>query len=121
MPRLCIIVTMTLQNQDKHQDQGLPIAAIAYYGPTNETATKVVVAIISADKSILESKKWTTSEEDIRFTQTVSKELAVYIANHRVSKVVIADGILGCPHEAGIDYPEGEQCPYCPYWATQEK
>ena len=23
--------------------------------------------------------------------------------------------LIGCPHEEGIDYPEGHSCPHCPY------
>jgi hypothetical protein len=29
--------------------------------------------------------------------------------------------MLGCPHEEGIDYPEGEACPACPFWAGRER
>jgi hypothetical protein len=29
--------------------------------------------------------------------------------------------MLGCPHEEGIDYPEGEACPECPYWAGRDR
>jgi hypothetical protein len=31
--------------------------------------------------------------------------------------VAISEGILGCPHEEGKDFPEGEDCPFCPFWA----
>src|SRR5712692_4405008 len=31
------------------------------------------------------------------------------------------DGIIGCPHEEGIDYPEGKSCPQCPYWARRAR
>ena len=27
----------------------------------------------------------------------------------------------GCQHEEGIDYPEGELCPDCPFWAGRER
>jgi hypothetical protein len=33
----------------------------------------------------------------------------------------MVEKIFGCPHEEGIDYPEGEKCPYCPYWATHDR
>ena len=29
--------------------------------------------------------------------------------------------IFGCPHEEGIDYPVGEECPECPYWANRPR
>jgi hypothetical protein len=30
-------------------------------------------------------------------------------------------GLFGCPHEEGIDYPDGETCPQCPFWATHDR
>jgi hypothetical protein len=27
----------------------------------------------------------------------------------------------GCPHEEGIDYPEGEPCPQCPFWTHRDR
>jgi hypothetical protein len=33
----------------------------------------------------------------------------------------MTDKIIGCPHEEGIDYPDGEQCPVCPYWAGRDR
>jgi hypothetical protein len=38
-----------------------------------------------------------------------------------VRSVVMADGLLGCPHEEGIDYPTGKSCPQCPYWAGRNR
>jgi hypothetical protein len=38
-----------------------------------------------------------------------------------VKTVVIADAIMGCPHEEGIDYPDGDSCPKCPYWAGRDR
>jgi hypothetical protein len=28
---------------------------------------------------------------------------------------------IGCPHEEGKDYPLGENCPQCPYWANRDR
>ena len=28
---------------------------------------------------------------------------------------------LGCPHEEGVDYPEGQICPQCPFWAHRDR
>ena len=35
--------------------------------------------------------------------------------------LVTADRIIGCPHEEGIDYPEGQACPQCPFWAHRDR
>lgn len=109
-----------------HNDQQPPIsevgpmAAIAYYGPDDQTATKAVVAIIDPTQNILDSISWQVESGDIRFDESTSQEIAAYIKNQGVAKAVIAEGILGCPHVPGVDYPAGETCPYCPYWAEKE-
>lgn len=33
----------------------------------------------------------------------------------------LMDSVFGCPHEEGIDYPEGASCPHCPYWAGRDR
>jgi len=40
---------------------------------------------------------------------------------HKARTVVVGPGILGCPHEEGVDYPDGGTCPACPYWAGRER
>jgi hypothetical protein len=95
-----------------------PIAAVAYYGPTADLATKVVVAIINHERHILHQHQWLSVGGDVRYDESISHALAEYIAVQQVKKVVIAEKLVGCPHEAGIDYPAGEKCPYCPYWSA---
>jgi hypothetical protein len=31
------------------------------------------------------------------------------------------EAIIGCPHEEGTDYPEGEACPQCPFWQGRDR
>jgi hypothetical protein len=97
----------------------LPIGAVAYYGPDNLTATHVLVAIIDKNHHILKSAKWNVEEEDIRQNEDINHAVAQFLALYKLSKVIITEGILGCPHEPNVDYPAGEDCPYCPYWANQ--
>lgn len=40
---------------------------------------------------------------------------------HGVKSIVMADRIIGCPHEEGIDYPDGQVCPQCPFWAHRDR
>ena len=44
-----------------------------------------------------------------------------FFRQHGVKSVAMSDGLLGCPHEEGIDYPKGEACPQCPYWAGRDR
>lgn len=44
-----------------------------------------------------------------------------FLADHGAKIVVLSPGIIGCPHEEGIDYPLGEKCPACPYWIDKDR
>ncbi len=39
---------------------------------------------------------------------------------HQVRSVAMADGIIGCPHQEGVDY-EGEWCPVCEFWRGRDR
>ena len=40
---------------------------------------------------------------------------------HRVKQVIAVERIIGCPHEEGLDYPEGMKCPLCPFWSNRNR
>lgn len=50
----------------------------------------------------------------------VHAEIKAFIQEHKAKSVVITDGVIGCPHEEGIDYPLGEDCPFCPFWKGKQ-
>ena len=111
-----------VQKKAKKGFRGYPVATIAFYGPTAETATKVVVGIFrdeDGDADPLE--RWFSEESDIRVDTTVGEQIVAFIKAQEVRSVVVTDGIIGCPHEEGIDYPEGKSCPKCPYWAGRDR
>ena len=92
------------------------IGTIAYYGPDIHTATKIVAAVFRPSGSkIIAMKKWYGQAVDK--DPGVQLEIQEFLASHHVTNVAVSDGIMGCPHEEGIDYPLGGQCPYCPFWA----
>jgi len=49
------------------------------------------------------------------------EELLAFIAEHNTKSVIMADGIIGCPHQEGIDYPDGEVCQECPFWRRRDR
>lgn len=112
-----------LQKKARKGFQGYPIATIAYYGPDDRHATKVAVGIVKeedGDADILQ--RWFSEKgEDIREDRPVHYEILSFIETHGANSVVIADRIIGCPHEEGIDYPEGQYCPKCPFWAGRNR
>jgi hypothetical protein len=102
--------------------RGYPVATIAYYGPDDKNATKVTVGIVpneNDEPSIL--KRWFNEETDIRKDRITSEEIIAFIKENKPKSVVMADRIMGCPHEEGVDYPAGSKCPKCPFWAIRDR
>ena len=102
---------------------GYPIATIAFYGPTDKLATKVAVSIILTENhepDVLE--RWfSESGLDVRHDPAIGEQVVAFLKTHAVRSTVVADGIIGCPHEEGVDYPEGKYCPQCPYWEGRDR
>ncbi len=99
-----------------------PLATMVYYGPDDQTATKLAVAVIENDGEepvVLDS--WKSEKGDIRHDEQVLMEAVQWLKAHAVQRVLAVDRILGCPHEEGIDYPEAEPCPLCPFWADRDR
>jgi hypothetical protein len=101
---------------------GFPVATVAYYGPDNKRASKVAVGIIATeggDADVLE--RWVSDTQDVRTDPDIIKEVLEFVSVNGAKSVVVADGILGCPHEEGTDYPLGERCPKCSYWQHRDR
>ncbi len=103
--------------------RGYPIATVALYGPTAQRASKVAVAIFlkqSDEPDFLQH--WFSPDEsaDVRYDPDIDSEMVAFIRKYEVRSVVMTNSIIGCPHEEGVDYPEGQKCPQCPFWANRE-
>lgn len=102
--------------------RGYPVATIAFYGPNDQQATKVAVGIVThegAEPDVLE--RWYAEEQDLRFDEETTREIGAFLTAHQVVSVVMLDRIIGCPHEEGIDYDEGDVCPRCPFWRSRDR
>ena len=102
--------------------RGYPIATVAYYGPDDKNASKASVGIVpreNAEPSIL--KRWFNEDIDIRNDRIANEEIIEFIKENEAKSVVMADRIMGCPHEEGVDYPDGLKCPECPFWAICDR
>jgi hypothetical protein len=101
--------------------RGWPIATVAFYGPNLSQATKVAVAIVPSENAEVEElRDWKVDRGDIRSDPEIAREMLEYIAEHQVRSVAITDGIIGCPHQEGIDY-DGEWCPVCEFWHGRDR
>lgn len=102
--------------------RGHPIATVAYYGPNDQVASKVAVGIIPHEGEDLAAlERWHSQASDVRLDPAINQEIVDFINQHEAKSVVVTDGPIGCPHEEGIDYPEGESCPECPYWKGRDR
>jgi len=113
--------TSQLRKQARRGFRGYPLATVALYGPTDTLATKTVVGIFLAEGQEPELRKWFSKGEDIRSDPGMELEIVEFIRAQGVKSVIMTGGISGCPHEEGIDYPEGTSCPECPYWAGRDR
>lgn len=66
-------------------------------------------------------ERWFSEEMDVRTNASVGERVLAFLKDHAAKSVIATDGIIGCPHEEGIDYPEGKSCPQCPYWAGRDR
>ncbi len=102
--------------------RGYPLATIAWYGPDDSRANKVVVGIVRKDGGdVVAMEKWRSPTGDVRHDELIGAAILRYLRQQGVRSVVTGDGLLGCPHEEGTDYPDGGTCPECPYWAGRER
>jgi hypothetical protein len=111
-----------LRGKAKRGFQGYPVATIAFYGPTATFATKIVVSIVrnaGRDPDALE--RWFSEDTDVRDNSAIADQVLAFLKEHGPKSLIVTDGLIGCPHEEGIDYPEGKSCPQCPYWAGRDR
>jgi hypothetical protein len=111
-----------LRRKAKKGFLGYPVATVAYYGPDDNHATKVAVGILtSEDSGVTRMERWFSQVSDVRTDPGINAAVLQLIGEHKVRSVAMYDRIIGCPHEEGVDYPLGEACPRCPFWASRDR
>ena len=99
-----------------------PLATVAYYGPNDRLATKVVVGIVIDDSGdVAHLERWQSKSTDVRYDLMITQQIGEFIESHGGHSVIVTDRSIGCPHEEGVDYPMGESCPYCPFWTGRDR
>jgi hypothetical protein len=103
---------------------GHPLVTIAFYGPDDTRASKLVVSVLptaNEEDEPLDLKKWSSDTRDLRDDGKLARETLALIARHGARTVAMPPMIIGCPHEEGTDYPVGEACPQCPFWKGRDR
>ena len=111
-----------LAKRSRRGFRGFPAATVAFYGPDDTRASRVVVTIVPAKEAEPTHQACFTSEAgDLREDPFVGEKVMAFVEKHEALSVVVAEEVLGCAHEEGVDYPAGGTCPACPFWAERDR
>jgi hypothetical protein len=111
-----------LGKKAKRGFRGYPVATIAVYGPDDATATKLTVGIVPGEQAEVSAlRRWFSAGADVRNDAIIAQEVLAFIDAAGAKSVIMTDRIIGCPHEEGVDYDEGQSCPRCPFWAGRDR
>ena len=97
-----------------------PLAIVVPYGPNDKTVTKLAVSIIPSEKDEdpRDLERWVGT--NVASDPKVAREMYDFMRRHGVKTVTTATVVLGCPHEEGEDFPDGGDCPFCPFWKGKQ-
>ncbi len=102
--------------------RGYPVATVAFYGPDDRRASKVAVGILPTEGGeATELERWFSDDHDVRDDVDIATAMLNFVEQHGAKTVVVTDRIIGCPHEEGTDYPDGQKCPRCQFWASRDR
>ena len=111
-----------LVKRSRGRFRGYPLGTVAYYGSDDKVATKLAVGVIRVEGgAVVLMERWVFRDMDVRVDPQINQEVINFLASQRVKSVTVSDRIIGCPHEEGIDYPEGQSCTQCPYWENRDR
>ncbi len=104
-------------------DQGYPFATLAFYGPDDRKASKAVLGIFASKDAEVQLHKWfrDSPNVDLRYDVKLQNTWIEIIRREGVRSLAMVEEINGCPHEEGVDYPVGQACPACPFWAHRRR
>jgi hypothetical protein len=95
-----------------------PIGTVALYGPDDKTTTKIAAGVIKSPTAEPIVRRWVAT--DVTTSPKVQREMKEFFTEHGVKSVAASSANMGCPHEEGEDFPDGEDCPFCPFWAGKQ-
>jgi hypothetical protein len=112
-----------LRKLAKRGNRGYPLATLAFYGPDDKKASKAVLGIFSSEGVEPKLHKWfrESPDADLRYNVKLQNAWIEIMRREGVRGLAMLEAINGCPHEEGIDYPQGRVCPECPFWAHRPR
>jgi hypothetical protein len=114
------IVTTTIANlEGKAMKRAeLPMGTVAHYGPNDKTTTKIAAGVFLTLNGEPIIQRWVAT--DVLTNPKIQSEILEFFRKYGVKSVATTSGNMGCPHEEGPDFPEGTDCPFCPFWAGKQ-
>ena len=106
------------EKHGKKKPPQYPIGTVAMYGPDDKTTTKIACEVILHHDVLPIVREWVST--DVTTNPKIQKEMREFFGLHGVKSVAVGEGNMGCPHEEGMDFPHGEDCPFCPYWKGKQ-
>lgn len=91
-----------------------PLGTLAYYGPDDQSCSKIIASVVNAPNAKPQFREW--SELDVCEDPQVAAEIGDFFRSNGVQDVIMTDGVVGCPHEEGVDYALDESCLECTFW-----
>ena len=110
-----------LRKRSKQGDRGFPRATLAFYGPDDKHASKAVLGIFLRDGYEGIIHRYFSDDADARYEIDIQENILARLREHGVHSLIMMEKIFGCPHEEGIDYPQGASCPQCPFWKDRDR
>ena len=98
------------------------VGTVAFDGPDDQDdqlASKVVATVTFDDEVFLH--KWFATNGDVRDDVDIMTDVVTFLEVGRCATTTVTPGVFGCPHEEGVDYPEGGVCPACPFWEGRDR
>lgn len=94
------------------------MGTVTYFGPDDKLTTKIVAAVIRSEGAEPILERWVGS--NVMSNPKVRRKIREFFDHHFVKAVMATDRNIGCPHEEGPDFPVGQDCPFCTFWAGKQ-
>jgi hypothetical protein len=80
--------------------------------------TKIAAGVFMTVNSNPIVRRWVAT--DVTTNPKIQQQILDFFKEHGVKTVATRSGNMGCPHEEDEDFPLGEDCPFCPFWAGKQ-
>ena len=63
-------------------------------------------------------ERWVAT--DVTTSPKVQREIKEFFEKHGVKSIAMSEGNMGRPHEEREDFLDGDDYPFCPFWAGKQ-